>query len=88
MGGEYKSVGTPFFVGLGFHKPHLPFVFPARFLQYYPEGSVSLPIASRRHKGTTTIKNTRTHRELEQLGQSDRFNWAATGKRKGMEKHL
>lgn len=33
----------PFFVAVGFHKPHLPFVFPARFLQYYPEGSISLP---------------------------------------------
>ncbi|KAL4231582.1 hypothetical protein ACF0H5_009163 [Mactra antiquata] len=31
----------PFFVAVGFHKPHLPFVFPKSFLNYYPE--VQLP---------------------------------------------
>lgn len=28
-----------FFVAIGFHKPHLPFVFPERFMDYYPEVS-------------------------------------------------
>ncbi|XP_052282270.1 iduronate 2-sulfatase-like [Dreissena polymorpha] len=31
----------PFFVAVGFHKPHLPFVFPKSFLDLYP--NVSLP---------------------------------------------
>ena len=30
-----------FFLGWGLHRPHLPFVFPQRFLDYYPE--VNLP---------------------------------------------
>ena len=33
----------PFFVAVGFHKPHLPFVFPSSMLQYYPENNISLP---------------------------------------------
>ena len=31
----------PFFLAVGFHKPHLPFVFPAEFLELYP--NISLP---------------------------------------------
>ena len=33
----------PFFKAVGFHKPHLPFVFPERFLSYYPIDEVALP---------------------------------------------
>ncbi|KAK2146748.1 hypothetical protein LSH36_584g01035 [Paralvinella palmiformis] len=35
-----------FFLAVGFHKPHLPFVFPARFLKYYPIDAVRLPANS------------------------------------------
>jgi len=34
---------TPFFVAVGFHKPHLPFVFPKSFLEYYPMDNIRLP---------------------------------------------
>ena len=30
-------------MAVGFYKPHLPFVFPASVLQYYPEDSIQLP---------------------------------------------
>ena len=33
----------PFFVAVGFHKPHLPWVFPERFLSYYPMDEINLP---------------------------------------------
>jgi iduronate 2-sulfatase len=33
----------PFFVAVGFHKPHLPFEFPASFLKYYPEEEIHVP---------------------------------------------
>lgn len=36
-----RSGKKPFFLAAGFHKPHLPFVFPKSFLKYYP--SVRLP---------------------------------------------
>ena len=31
-----KTGEKPFFVAVGFHRPHLPFDFPQSFLQYYP----------------------------------------------------
>ena len=34
---------VPFFLAVGFLKPHLPFLFPSRFLDLYPPGNVSLP---------------------------------------------
>lgn len=40
-GGKYE--GRSFFVAVGFHRPHLPFVFPYSFLNYYPLDSVRLP---------------------------------------------
>lgn len=33
----------PFFLAVGFHKPHLPFVFPEEFISFYPTSNVSLP---------------------------------------------
>ena len=33
----------PFFLAVGFHKPHLPFVFPASMLHHYSMSNVSLP---------------------------------------------
>jgi len=35
--------GKNFFMAVGFHKPHLPFVFPERYLDLYPTSSVHLP---------------------------------------------
>ena len=35
--------GQPFFLAAGFHKPHLPFIFPEEFLDFYPEESIKLP---------------------------------------------
>jgi len=29
-----------FFLAIGWHKPHLPFIFPERFLQYYPQDQI------------------------------------------------
>ena len=33
----------PFFLAVGFHKPHLPFVAPERFFQSYPMDEIQLP---------------------------------------------
>ena len=35
---------TPFFVGCGFHKPHVPWIFPKEFLAHYPAGA-DVPLA-------------------------------------------
>lgn len=34
---SYNEEEKPFFIGAGFHKPHLPFWFPKEFLDLYPE---------------------------------------------------
>ena len=33
----------PFFLAVGFHKPHLPFIFPKEFLQLYPPENIRVP---------------------------------------------
>lgn len=38
-----KSGDKPFFLAVGFHKPHLPFVFPESMLQFYPADEIHLP---------------------------------------------
>ncbi len=40
----YARQNKPFFMAVGFHKPHLPFVFPSEFIRYYPSESVQLPL--------------------------------------------
>ena len=40
---EARSGRMPFFVAVGFHRPHLPFDFPESILRYYPEESIRLP---------------------------------------------
>lgn len=36
-----KNNAQPFFMGLGFYRPHLPFVAPKKYWDMYPKGSVS-----------------------------------------------
>lgn len=39
---KLKSSGKPFFMGLGFHKPHLPFVAPKKYWDMYDPEKISL----------------------------------------------
>lgn len=38
-----KDKTRPFFMGLGYYRPHLPFVVPKKYWDLYPKGSVSPP---------------------------------------------
>lgn len=38
-----KTDGKPFFLGVGFVKPHLPFTCPQKYWDLYPEDSIHLP---------------------------------------------
>ena len=40
---RFAADSTPFFMGVGFYKPHLPFVFPQCYLDLYPEEDIYLP---------------------------------------------
>lgn len=40
---KFAAADDPFFLAVGFLKPHLPFIFPKRFLELYPEKTIKLP---------------------------------------------
>eukprot|EP00403_Amphidinium_massartii_P007535 CAMPEP_0178375700 /NCGR_PEP_ID=MMETSP0689_2-20121128/3024_1 /TAXON_ID=160604 /ORGANISM="Amphidinium massartii, Strain CS-259" /LENGTH=496 /DNA_ID=CAMNT_0019995703 /DNA_START=155 /DNA_END=1645 /DNA_ORIENTATION=+ len=40
-----KKTGKNFFIGCGFHKPHVPWVVPAEFWRYFPEDLDDIPLA-------------------------------------------
>lgn len=42
---EAKAFGN-FFIGAGFHKPHVPWIFPEEFLQFYPQDLADIPLAN------------------------------------------
>jgi len=54
-----KKEGNPFFMAVGFHKPHLPFVAPKKYWDMYPIESVSLPEITEKPENSTkyTIRN-------------------------------
>ncbi|XP_065194417.1 ulvan-active sulfatase-like [Sycon ciliatum] len=37
-----RLADKPFFIAVGFHKPHLPFIFPKNYLDYYPEENITI----------------------------------------------
>ena len=41
--GFKKNLTKPFFLAVGLHKPHLPFVFPQSYLNMYPASEIKLP---------------------------------------------
>ena len=56
----------PFFMAVGFHKPHLPFVFPERYLSYYPLDEVMLPSNPTAPKNMPTIAVPFSSKELRE----------------------
>src|SRR5207247_9377174 len=40
---QNKNSGKPFFVGCGFHKPHLPWVAPKKYFDMYSIDDIKLP---------------------------------------------
>ena len=40
---DAASSGKPFFLGVGFYKPHVPLVAPQRFFDLYPAAKMPLP---------------------------------------------
>jgi iduronate 2-sulfatase len=38
-----KNVDKPFFLGVGFMRPHLPFTVPAKYWDLYPDSTITLP---------------------------------------------
>ena len=51
LAAEDSGADAPFFVAVGFHKPHLPHVAPKRYFDLYPAENVSLPPSPRAPRG-------------------------------------
>lgn len=61
---EFKAKGSPFFLAVGFRKPHLPFCAPRRYWQLYERAEISPP-AHQTHPTNAPELATRSWRELE-----------------------
>lgn len=49
--GRLKREGKPFFLAVGFVKPHLPFTCPQEYWDLYPEAETALPTSHERTEG-------------------------------------
>ena len=74
-----KSGDNPFFLAVGFHKPHLPFVFPESMLEHYPESSIQLPDnayapVNMPHEAWTVYSELRKYKDISQLHATGHIN--------------
>ncbi len=53
--GEFKKSGEPFFLALGFFKPHLPFAVPNKYWEMYDRDKIGLPPSYFPPKGVPEI---------------------------------
>ena len=72
---EYQK----FFLAVGFHKPHLPFVFPEAYLDLYPPADISLPSNPYAPAGMPTIAwqkygETRNYADVKATGATGDIN--------------
>ncbi len=58
MAGDAKSGKQPFFVAVGFHRPHLPWVVPQEFFDLYPLEEIKLPANPCAPDGMPQVGNT------------------------------
>jgi arylsulfatase A-like enzyme len=69
---ELKNGQEPFFLGMGFFKPHLPFTAPAKYWELYDKAEISLPEMNNIPAGTSKSS----------LHNSNEFNQYALGEEK------
>ena len=60
---KIKDKKEPFFMGLGFYRPHLPFVVPKKYWDLYPVGSVS-PAANPKLPKNAPVMSANSNYEL------------------------
>ena len=68
-------VSKNFFIACGFHKPHVPWVFPSEFLDYYPSDLNDIPLADDTY-APTGMPDVAWHPAADVLGmeESPSFN--------------
>ncbi|XP_057658384.1 plipastatin synthase subunit A [Diorhabda carinulata] len=78
---KYKDEITqskPYFLAVGFHKPHIPFKFPLEFLKFHPIENITLPVNRRRSPTLPTVTwsswiDIRWREDIKQLNVSFPF---------------
>ncbi len=61
--GELQGAGQPFFFGVGYYRPHLPFNAPKRYWDLYDRATIPLPVHPQRGLGAPLMAGN-TNREL------------------------
>ena len=67
--GELKAEGKPFFLAVGFRKPHLPFIAPQKYWDLYMEENIA--IANNRYRPQKLPRQVQGSREIYQYTQTD-----------------
>ena len=73
-----KKSDQPFFLAVGFHKPHLPFMAPDKYFDYYPEDSIRMPANYYAPVNMPDIAWC-NYMEMEMVGYSDLKSYKLTG---------
>ncbi|XP_014256218.1 iduronate 2-sulfatase isoform X2 [Cimex lectularius] len=52
---QFQNQSAPFFLAVGFHKPHIPLKYPYHYKKYHPLKKVALPKVRRKPKGLPDV---------------------------------
>jgi len=74
-----KREKNPFFISVGFHKPHLPFVVPEKFYEFYNPAEIRLPInpnapVNMPFVGWSPSEETRSYIDVMETGSTGKMN--------------
>ena len=62
---RFKREALPFFLAVGFYRPHTPYVAPKRYFDRYPPKSIPLPVLSEQDKARRPAPAYASAREAE-----------------------
>jgi iduronate 2-sulfatase len=72
--GSNRHERQPFFMAVGFYKPHLPFVFPSQYLSLYPTEQIDLPRPATAPNNTGIPSLARTRWEINKYSDIAALN--------------
>ncbi|NJL19046.1 MAG: sulfatase-like hydrolase/transferase [Bdellovibrionaceae bacterium] len=64
---NYREEGSPFFLAVGFYKPHTPFVAPKRYFEMYDKSKIVVPTVPEGYLDTIPEPAVRSIRKKDQI---------------------